>query len=96
MTIPMPAQVILELSNANVSGRALQVAADIGIADCLDDQPRTSRPPCQLTQARSAGFSGYSKNTASSAATPRAGGSTAKRPASCGRTTRSHCAPSLA
>jgi hypothetical protein len=42
MTTPMPPQVILELSNANVAGRALQVAADSGVADCLDDQPRTA------------------------------------------------------
>jgi len=42
MTIPVPAQVILELSNAHVAARALQVAADIGIADCLGDQPRTA------------------------------------------------------
>jgi len=37
-----PPEVILDLCNANVAGRALQVAADIGIADCLDDQPRTT------------------------------------------------------
>jgi hypothetical protein len=36
------AQVILELCNANVAGRALQVAADTGIADRLDDLPRTA------------------------------------------------------
>ena len=42
MTTPMPPEVILELSNANVAGRALQVAADSGIADCLDDLPRTA------------------------------------------------------
>jgi O-methyltransferase domain len=37
-----PEVIILELSNANVAGRALQVAAESGVADCLDDQPCTA------------------------------------------------------
>ena len=42
MTTPTSPQLILELSSASVVARALQVAAEIGIADCLDDQPRTA------------------------------------------------------
>jgi len=51
MTVPMSPQVILELSSAIVAGRALQVVAEIGIADCLDDQPRTAADLAAATSA---------------------------------------------
>src|SRR5438067_914208 len=40
MTIHTPAETILELSFANVAARSLQVVAEAGVADALDDAPR--------------------------------------------------------
>jgi hypothetical protein len=42
MTARAPAETILKLSFANVAARALQVVAETGVADALDDDPRTA------------------------------------------------------
>lgn len=43
MTTSPPPETLLQLSSAHVSARALHVIAELGVADMLDDQPRTTR-----------------------------------------------------
>lgn len=42
MTGPAPHEVILGLATANIASRVLHVVADLGLADHLDDDPRTA------------------------------------------------------
>src|SRR5688572_30642065 len=42
MTTPTAPEVLLDLSSAHVPARALQIGAELGIADHLGDEPRTA------------------------------------------------------